>query len=63
MMSIPGSLNKVTDYVNKAVDRVFVDDNELLALDPLKKSIDEDERVKAIKGKFTKIMNEFQFNP
>ncbi|CAF3076210.1 unnamed protein product, partial [Rotaria sp. Silwood2] len=49
MMSIPCSLNKVTDYVNKAVDRVFVNINELIALDPIKESIDNDERVKAIK--------------
>ncbi|CAF3329114.1 unnamed protein product [Rotaria sp. Silwood2] len=62
MMSIPCSLNKVTDFVNKAVDRVFVNINELIALDPIKESIDNDERVKAIKGTFIRIMNKFQFN-
>jgi len=36
--------------VNKAVDLVFNDKNELIALDPLKESIDNDDRVKVIRG-------------
>ncbi|CAF4950946.1 unnamed protein product [Rotaria sp. Silwood1] len=50
MMSIQCSLNNVNDYVNKAVDLVFKDSNELIALDPRKGCIDQDPRVKAIRG-------------
>ncbi|CAF4851694.1 unnamed protein product [Rotaria sp. Silwood1] len=49
MMSIQCSLNNVNDYVNKAVDLVFKDSNELIALDPRKGCIDQDPRVKAIR--------------
>ncbi|CAF2138711.1 unnamed protein product, partial [Rotaria magnacalcarata] len=33
-----------------AIDRVFVNDEELIALDPGKQLIDNDPRIKAIKG-------------
>ncbi|CAF3347709.1 unnamed protein product [Rotaria socialis] len=49
MLSIPCTFNKITDYVNKAVDRVFIDNDELITLDPRKESIDKDPRIKAIK--------------
>ena len=51
MLSIQCSLNRVNDYVNKAVDLVFIDSHELIALDPRKGCVDKDPRVKAIKGK------------
>ncbi|CAF4021435.1 unnamed protein product [Rotaria sp. Silwood2] len=50
MMSIQCSLNKINDYISKAIDLVFIDINELIALDPRKRCIDKDSRVKAIKG-------------
>ncbi|CAF2156232.1 unnamed protein product [Rotaria magnacalcarata] len=49
MTAIACSSNKITDYVNRAIDRVFVNDEELIALDPGKQLIDNDPRIKAIK--------------
>ena len=54
MLSIQCSVNKVNDYVNKAVDHVFTNNNELITLDPRKECIDKDQGVKAIKGAITK---------
>ena len=54
MLSIKCSLNNFNDYVNKAVDLVFKDNNELIALDPLKECFDNDPRVQAIKGRVMK---------
>ena len=51
MMAIQCSITKVTDYVNKAIDMVFKDDHELISLDPRKGSVDNDPRVKIIRGR------------
>ena len=62
MLSIPFTFNKITDYVNKAVDRVFIDNNKLIALDPRKESIDKDPRIKAVKGRVIINILSFEFS-
>jgi hypothetical protein len=57
MMAIHCSMSKVTDYVNKTVDLVFKDANDLIALDPRNGSIDNDSRVKAIRGTSQKLIH------
>lgn len=44
-------MSKVNDFVNKAVPMIFIDDNDLVSLDPRQGNVDNDPPVKAIRGK------------
>lgn len=61
MLSIQCLMTKPTDYINKAIDLVFTDENDLISLDPKKGSVDNDPRVIAIRSKCFFILEFFFF--